>query len=59
MTAECTDIRVHSLEEKTLTQLPDFTCGFCAAKEKKKLMVLIESFQKTLEQIRRSNSVTR
>ena len=53
VTVECqkdcgmwTDIRVYTLEMKAQTELLDFNCGFCAAKEIKKLKKQIESYEK-------------
>ena len=46
-----TDIRVYTPEMKSQTELLEFTCGFCAAKEIKKLKKQIESYQKASEKL--------
>ena len=46
-----TDIRLYTLEMKAQTELLDFTCGFCAAKEIRKLKKQIESYEKTSEEL--------
>ena len=58
VTVECqndcgmwTDIRVYTFEMEAQTELLDFTCGFCAAKEIKKLKKQRESYQKTSEKL--------
>ena len=43
------DIRVYTLEMKAQTELLEFTCAFCAAKEIKKLKKQIESYEKASE----------
>ena len=56
-----TDNRVYTFEMKAQTELLDFTCGFCGAKEKKRLKKQIENYDKAsikLGQIKK-NSVTR
>ena len=62
VTVECqndcgmwTDIRVYTLEMKAQTELLDFTCGFCAAKEIKKLKKQIESYEKASEKLEEVN----
>ena len=64
VTVECqndcgmwTDIRVHTLEMKAQTELLDFTCGFCAAKEIKKLKKQIESYEKASEKLEVTQSL--
>ena len=52
-----TDIRVYTLEIKALTELLDFTCGFCAAKEIKKLRKQIESNEKASEKLEVTQSL--
>ena len=46
-----TDICQYILEMKAQTELLDFTCGFCAAKEIKKLKKQIESYEKASEKL--------
>ena len=63
VTVECqndcgmwTDIRVYTLEMKAQTELLDFTCGFCAAKEMK-LKKQIESYEKASEKLEVTQSL--
>ena len=64
VTVECqndcgmwTDIRVYTLEMKAQTELLDFACSFCAAKEIKKLKKQIESFEKASEKLEVTQSL--
>ena len=52
-----TDIRVYTLEMKEQTELLDFTCGFCAAKENKKLKKQIESYEEASEKLEVTQSL--
>ena len=52
-----TDIRVYTLEMKAQTELLDFTCGFCAAKEIKTLKKQIESYEKASEKLEVTQSL--
>ena len=52
-----TDIRVYTLEMKAQKELLDFTCGFCAAKEIKKLKKQIESYEKASEKLEVTQSL--
>ena len=64
VTVECqndcgmwTDIRVYTLGMKAQTELLDFTCEFCAAKEIKKLKRQIESYEKASEKLEVTQSL--